>query len=115
MCIMSKTRSEVQQLFQTFQAEGMEAAVGTSVEDHIAELEEKAAELKEERYAEFRKTGEMDLSGPDEPRLNIQISIAETFKEKRDYGGEVEFNDFVEYLHLCGVLEIDGDVVSEEI
>lgn len=111
---MSKTRSEVQQLFKTFQAEGMEAAVGISVDDHIAELEEKSEELKEERHAKFRKTGEMDLSDSDESRLNIQISIAETFKEKMEYG-EVNFNDFVEYLHLCEVVEVDRDVVSEEI
>lgn len=109
---MAKSESEIKDLYSQFKSSGMKASTGSSIEETIENLKQKRNELKEERIERIKSTETMTMPNTDEARLNIQVSMAERFKETHEHG-TVTLSDFVEYLYLCQMLDIESSVVKK--
>jgi len=109
---MDKTEPELRNLFEQFNENGMEDAIGVSVDDRIRDLNEEIDELKAEREEKIKKTGSMKMPGAEESRKNITKSMAERFQEDVEYGS-VSFYDFIEYLYICERIDICSSVLKD--
>ena len=112
---MTKSESDVRELFQRFKENGMEEAVGVSIEERIQMLSKEKEKLTQSRHERIKQTGEMEMPDGDEAAKSIIVDMAESFGEDVEYG-TVNFNDFVEYLHICeDSVTLESQVIQDHL
>lgn len=109
---MSKSESELKDLYADFNSNGIESVVDVSVEDRIQEFEQEAEELKQERFDTIEETGDsFHIQDNGESAAKVKASTARKFKESIETDS-VELIDFVEYLSVCEGMDIEASLIE---
>lgn len=109
---MSKSETELRELYNDFKSNGIESVVDVSVEERIQEFEQKAEELKQERFDTIEETGSsFHIQDNGESAAKVKASTAREFNEKLETGS-VELIDFVEYLSVCEGMDIEASLIE---
>lgn len=109
---MSKSESELKELYEEFESNGIDSVVDVSVSERIQEFEQKAEKLKQERFDTIEETGDsFYIQDNGESAAKVKESTAKNFKQLLETDS-VELIDFVEYLSVCEGMDIEASVIE---